>query len=279
MVIFRPSVRIISPAGDYMKNRIDYCIDLDALLACAIAAARAAGLHALRHSRRRREVALRFAHDIKLILDRECQAVAERVIRRRFPRHGILGEEDSRARPPADIRWIIDPIDGTVNFFHGLPLWCCSVAVQVRGRTVAGAVFAPELEECYTARMGRPAHCNGKPIAVSTISRLKDAVIATGIAKEAERGPQSCAMFRKLCFHSQKMRIMGSAALDICNVACGKIDAFYESGIFLWDMAAGGLIAEQAGGRSEILAAGPGHRVNFLASNGRIHAALKKLIN
>ncbi len=261
-----------------MKNQTDVPLDLDALLAGAVAAARAAGRHALRHRRRRREVALRFDHDVKLILDRECQAVAERVIRRRFPRHGILGEEDRRARPPADMRWIIDPIDGTVNFFHGLPLWCSSVAVQVRGRTVAGAVFAPEMEACYTARAGRPALCNGKPIAVSSVSRLSAAVIATGIAKEAERGPRSCAMFRKLCFHAQKMRIMGSAALDICQVASGNIDGFYEAGIYLWDMAAGGLIAEQAGGRSEILAARPGHRVTFLASNGRIHAAVKKVL-
>lgn len=260
-----------------MKPRNKCELDPDALLEGAVAAARAAGQHALRHRRRRGDVARRFAHDIKLVLDRECQAVAERVIRRRFPRHGILGEEDLRARPPADIRWIIDPIDGTVNYFHGLPLWCCSIAVQARGRTVAGAVFAPELEECYTARLDRPALCNGRPISVSSVARLKDALISTGIAKETEDGRQPCAMFQRLYGGSQKVRIMGSAALDICHVACGKTDGFYEEGIFLWDVAAGGLIVTQAGGRAEILAAGPGQRLTFLASNGRIHAALKKL--
>ncbi len=252
--------------------------DLDALLDCAVAAARAGGTHALRHKRRQREVARRFAHDVKLVLDRECQTVAEGVIRRRFPRHGILGEEDRAATAPAEIRWVIDPIDGTVNFFHGLPLWCCSVAVQVRGETVAGAVFAPELEDCYTARIGRRARCNGRPIAVSATARIRDAVIATGIAKDPDLRAGTQALFRTLCRHAQKVRIMGSAALDICHVARGQTDGFFESGVFLWDVAAGMLIVRQAGGRAEILKAGPRHRVDFLAGNGRIHAALRRLV-
>ena len=261
-----------------MKPRIEPDIDLDAWLDCAVAAAQSAGRHALRHKRRQREVARRFAHDVKLVLDRECQTVAEGVIRRHFPRHGLLGEEDRQAAAPAAIRWIIDPIDGTINFFHGLPLWCCSIAVQVQGRTVAGAVFAPELEDCYTARTGRPALCNGRPIAVSTISRLKDAVISTGIAKESDGSPKHYHLFRALSANTQKVRIMGSAALDICHVACGKTDGFHESGIYLWDVAAGSLIVERAGGQAEILKSGPGHRVDFMASNGRINPAFKKLV-
>jgi myo-inositol-1(or 4)-monophosphatase len=244
---------------------------------CAIYAARAAGKHALHHCHRRRQVARRFTHDLKLVLDRECQTVAERIIRRRFPRHAILGEEDRRECRQADIRWIIDPIDGTINYFHGLPLWCCSIAVQIHGRSVAGAVYAPELDQCYTASAGRPALCNGKPIAVSTITRLKDALIATGIDKEPSGRQRSLDRFQTLYNHTQKMRMMGSAALDICHVACGKTEGFHESGVYLWDVAAGSLIVEQAGGRSEILKTGPGHHVDFLASNGRIHAALRKL--
>lgn len=254
------------------------CPDLDHLLDGAVSAARAAGRHALNHRHRRKEVAQRFAHDVKLVLDRECQIKAEQVIRRRFPGHGILGEEDVRARLPADIRWIIDPIDGTVNFFHGLPLWCSSVAVQVQGRTVAGAVYAPELDLCYLARTGRPSICDGQPISVSKTARLKDAIIATGIDKEADGGKRSLLQLQILYRHAQKTRIMGSAALDICHVAGGKTDGFFESGVYLWDVAAGALIVEQAGGQSEILTAGPGHRVAFLATNGRLHAALRKLL-
>lgn len=252
-------------------------LDIDELMDCAVTAARAAGRHALDHRRRRGEVAQCFTHDVKLVLDKECQIKAERVIRRRFPGHGILGEEDDQARAPAEICWVIDPIDGTVNFFHGLPLWCSSIAVQVRGRTVAGAVFAPEQDQCYRARTGQPARCNDKPISASKMARLANAVIATGIDKEADGGKRSLKIFQILTRHSQKTRIMGSAALDICHVASGKTDGFFESGVYLWDVAAGALIVEQAGGQSEILTAGPGHRVTFLATNGRIHTALRKL--
>lgn len=262
-----------------MNQRTKTDIDLDAFLDCAMAAAQSAGRHALRHKRRQREVAHRFAHDVKLVLDRECQTVAEGVIQSRFPNHGILGEEDTQAGAPALIRWIIDPIDGTVNFSHGLPLWCSSIAVQVRGQTVAGAVFAPEFGDCYSARCGRPALCNGKPISVSATSHLKDAVISTGISKESDGSPKHYKLFRALSAHAQKVRIMGSAALDICHVACGKTDGFHESGIYLWDVAAGKLIVEQAGGKTEILKTGPGHSVNFMADNGRIHTALKKLVD
>ena len=261
-----------------MKRKPTPVNDLDDLLECAIAAAKAASRHAVRQGHRRREIARRFTHDVKLVLDKECQTIAERLNRRRFPQHGILGEEDDQTRPPADIRWIIDPIDGTVNYFHGLPLWCSSVAVQIHGQTVAGAVAAPDLDVCYTARAGRPSLCNNRPISVSTTTRLKDAIIATGIDKEPANMKSSLHLFQMLSKRTQKMRIMGSAALDICHVACGKTDGFFESGVFLWDVAAGALIVEQAGGRSEILSMGSGNRVSFLATNGRIHAAVKRCL-
>ncbi len=149
-----------------MNNNLSPPPSLDRLLACAEAAARAGGKHALKHNHRRRIIAETFAHDVKLKLDRECQDVAERMIRKCFPRAVILGEENTIAPAAADVLWIIDPIDGTVNYFHGLPLWCCSVGVQVRGRAAAGAVYAPMLEECYTAHRECRATCNGKPLAV-----------------------------------------------------------------------------------------------------------------
>ena len=168
---------------------------LDALLACAEAAARAGGAHALKHAHRRHIIAKTFAHDIKLKLDRECQDVAERVIRKCFPGAVILGEENTVAPAAADLLWIIDPIDGTVNYFHGLPLWCCSVAVQVRGHAAAGAVYAPVLGECYTAHRERRATCNGKPLAVSSTRRLKEAVILTGLNKQNDLLSKSIALF------------------------------------------------------------------------------------
>lgn len=261
-----------------MNNNLFPLPSLDRLLACAEAAARAGGKHALTHSHRRGIVAQTFAHDVKLKLDRECQDVTERVIRKCFPHAVILGEENTVKPAAADVLWIIDPIDGTVNYFHGLPLWCCSVAVQVRGRAAAGAVYAPVLDECYTAHRERSSTCNGKPLAVSATRRLKDAVILTGLDKRNDLLSHSIALFQKLSRQTQKVRIMGSAALDLCQVAAGRADAFFESGIYLWDVAAAGLIVDQAGGRAEIISTDPHNRLRFIASNGRLHAPLRRLI-
>ena len=251
---------------------------LDCLLACAEAAAHAGGKHALKHAHRRHIIAETFAHDVKLKLDRECQDVTERVIRKHFPRAVILGEETPVTPVAANVLWIIDPIDGTVNYFHGLPLWCCSVAVQVRGCVAAGAVYAPVLGECYTAHRERSSTCNGKPLAVSATRRLKDAVILTGLNKRNDLLNHSIALFQRLSRKTQKLRIMGSAALDICQVAAGRADAFFESGIYLWDVAAAGLIVDQAGGRAEIMATGSHYQLRILASNGRLHEPLRRLI-
>ena len=253
---------------------------MNTLLDCAQAAAIAAGQHALRNRQRRQRDARLFEHDVKLELDRECQTVAEQVIRQRYPHHAFLGEEDTHhTSTDAEMRWIIDPIDGTVNFFHGLPIWCSSVAVQRRGQTLAGAVFAPQLDCCYTARVGRRARCNGRVIRVSETARLDQAMIATGIAKARELHAQSLQNFTKMTAKARKTRIMGSAALDICHVACGQIDAFYENGIFLWDIAAGALIVQQAGGMGEILHSGPGQRMTFMATNGKLHRAMRRLFD
>lgn len=263
-----------------MKNESD-CLslsNLDRLLACAEAAARAGGRHALKNNHRRFLKDRTFAHDVKLRLDRECQGVAERTIRKYFPQATILGEESTVAPAASETLWIIDPIDGTVNFFHGLPLWCCSVAVRVQGRIVAGAVYAPVLDECYTAHSKRRSTCNGKPIAVSPTRQLRDAVILSGFNKQNSLLVKSIALFQRVSRKAQKLRILGSAALDLCMVASGRADAYFESGIYLWDAAAGGLIVEQAGGRAETLETGPKYRLRMLASNGRLHTPLRRMI-
>ncbi len=253
--------------------------NLDEFLDCAANAARTAGLHALDHNSRRKDILLASAHDVKLKLDRECQVIAEAAIRARFPDHAILGEE-SAVLNAADsgLVWIIDPIDGTVNFFHGLPLWCCSIALLDNGKTIAGAVYAPVLDELYTARADGDASCNGKKIIVSGTRRLEDAIVATGIDRKTRDLSQSMRLFERLTAAIQRPRIMGAAALDICHVACGKTDGYHESGIFLWDAAAGGLIVERAGGKAEILRRAEGLQVSFMASNGHIHEQFKQLL-
>ncbi len=258
-------------------------VDMAVLLDTAVAAAHAAGTHALTNWRRRGEVFKRTAHDVKLQLDLEAQEQAERVIRTRFPDHAILGEEsEEQARPlpsaSALEQWIIDPIDGTVNFSHGLPWWCSSVAVRRGEELLAGAVFAPALDEIFTAALGSPAARNGAPIRVSAVATLDQALVMTGLDQKAGHQGPPFETFRRLSAAVQRVRVMGSAALEICRVAAGQADGYFESGIFIWDIAAASLIVRQAGGSTEILDRFEGHRLRFLASNGCLHAALRHLV-
>ena len=250
------------------------------LLAVAVAAATTAGRHALRNGRRRGESVARFAHDVKLKLDHECQERAERVIRRAYPDHAILGEESTgpRQTSASGFEWVIDPIDGTVNFSHGQPFWCCAIAACYRGQTVAAAVFAPALNELYTATSHAPARCNGQLLRVSPVARLDHALVMSGLDKSMDPRLPPFEVFRTLSAHTQKTRIAGCAALDICRVARGQADGYFESGIYIWDVAAAGLIAERAGGRGEILQRQDGGRLCFLASNGHIHRPLRALV-
>ena len=260
--------------------------DLRALQDGAIAAARAAGQHALANVHRRGEALSRAHHDVKLALDVECQARASDVIRAAFPGHAILGEEDADTGPrpgagdeaPGAYLWVIDPIDGTVNFSHGLRFWCCSVAVQHRGETVAGSVYAPAMEELYSARRRGGAWRNGEPIKVSTVADPAAAVVMTGLDKDPRGGIPPLTYFSRIASACQRPRVVGCAALDLCQVACGRADAYFESGIYIWDVAAAGLMVEEAGGKAEKLASLGGHRLQFLATNGRIHEELRALL-
>jgi myo-inositol-1(or 4)-monophosphatase len=253
---------------------------LDALLECAVAAAKAAGGHALANLARRQEAVSRYAHDVKLKLDEECQQIVQREITARFPDHAIVGEEDATVggRAGAEVEWVVDPIDGTVNFSHGMPFWCCSVAALKKGETVAGAVYAPALGACYTARAGGGAFFNGSPIRVSGVSDLKDAMVLTGLDKSPDRDLPPFALFEATSNHVQKARIMGAAALDICRVAHGQADAYFETGIYIWDIAAARLIAAEAGGKAEIMETLDRGRLRFMASNGRIHQAYRTVL-
>jgi myo-inositol-1(or 4)-monophosphatase len=219
------------------------------LLDVAVSTARAAGRHALDHKPRRVEVHQRFAHDIKLQLDRECQAVAAASIHARCPDAPILGEEASHGeQTPAGLQWVVDPIDGTLNFFHGLPWWCCSVAVRRGDQVVAGAVYAPELDRMYAASRTTTSTLNGEPIRVSATRDLAEALLVSGSEKEMTPGHRPLDTAQSLAGHVRKVRILGAAALDLCQIAEGSIDVFCQNGLYLWDVAAAGLIIERAGG-------------------------------
>jgi len=247
------------------------------------------------HSKRRRDVYRKLPHDVKLKLDLECQALAAKVIHSCYPDHPMLGEEDAHSASsplpdftfarttcpaittPSDVLWIVDPIDGTLNFSHGLPLWCCSVAVAIKRKIVAGAVFAPALGQCYAARAGKRATCNGLPIRVSNIRNLSEALLVTGMERNVIPGMPPASLFNTMATRVQRARIFGSAAVDLCYVASGLADAYMEAGIYIWDVAAAGLIVQQAGGSIEQLARLDKNRLCFLATNGHVHKTLKRI--
>ena len=262
------------------------------LLDCAVAAARQAGDHAFANLDRRRDADAITHHDVKLKLDVECQAIAEAVVRETFPGHEILGEEDDHASiaapseaddalwpmPSDKTLWVIDPIDGTVNFSHGLPRWCCSIGVLQGGRPVAGVVYAPALGLLYTATCDTVAACNGEPLHVSDTGVLNGAIVMTGVDRHKNTSAPSLAVFNAIANTAQRPRIMGVAALDMCSVAAGQADGYMETGIFLWDVAAAALIVQQAGGQTEILQRENGFRLQCIATNGPIHEELKGVV-
>jgi len=251
------------------------------LLDIAVRSAQTAGRHALLNKERRTEVDKTLAHDVKLALDVEGQRILEEVILGEFPDHAILGEEGIVENDPNGFEWIIDPIDGTINFAHGFHYWCVSVAVRNCGRILAGCVFAPELNALHTAHIESDALKNGEPIHVTDTSDLKRATVYCGLTKNINT-PEDPAFkyFNALALNTFKVRIMGSAALDMCNVACGNAEAYFEPGIFLWDVAASSLIAEQAGATTTMIPRPEeAHGLRVLCSNGRVHDKLDTLIN
>lgn len=254
------------------------------LLATArLAAARAAN-YALSQSGRRHDAKSVSRFDVKHKLDVECEAIATRALLDAFPGSTVIGEESATPAsdpppPPRGVEWIVDPIDGTVNFFHGSPYWNCSVAARVDGVTKAGVVCAPELGLCFEATDDGPALCNGEPVRVSAETDLGRAIVHTGSDREEPPG-DAFRFFDKLALLAQRPRVCGSAALDICFVASGRCEGYFEHGIYIWDYAAADLVLRRAGGRSEILRRHGGYRVAYLATSGQpsVHDPLKAAI-
>lgn len=267
-------------------------VSTEQLLEVAVEAARAGGSHARSNGARRSEAIQAYAHDVKLALDVECQERIESVILGHFPNHVILGEEDDTlangkrlseaksAEADSDgYEWIVDPIDGTVNFSHGFPIWCCSIAVRRGENVLAGAVYMPDLDTLYTATVDQPSERNGVPIHVSTRDDISQCIIMTGMDKNLVPGVAPLTFFTNIAQTCRKARIVGSAAVDLCWVAEGIADGYFEGNIYLWDVAAAGLIIKQAGGAGEIVERGrEPHQMSYLASNGKIHDALKELV-
>lgn len=188
------------------------------------------------------------AHDIKLELDRRSQELIESLLLARFPDHAIYGEEGVRGDADSEFHWVIDPIDGTVNFFYGVPHFAISIALRRAGKIITGVIYDPMRDEMWTVEEGGVPLLNGQPIAVSTRTSLGEAIVSVGVAKSLDSINRGLPLFDRMARSAKKCRMMGSAALDIAYVATGRLDAYIESTISLWDVAAGLLLVERAGG-------------------------------
>ncbi len=221
------------------------------------------------------------AVDLVTEADTESENRIIATIRSAFPDHALLAEESGHADGHADYTWLIDPLDGTTNFAHGVPVYAVSIALAIKGRIVVGIVLNPASGELFTALAGRGAHLNGRAIAVSQIATVSESLLATGFPYEfAGRLETVMARFRSCAAVSQGVRRIGSAALDLCYVACGRFEGFWEELLKPWDTAAGYLIAAEAGATVTNFQNQPYclDHVDILVTNGRIHQEMLALL-
>lgn len=247
---------------------------VQAPVAEAIAGATDAGRLLKRRFRTGVSVKMKGVADIVTATDFEAQARVVRRLRRSFPDHGILAEEGLDTVPEAPWRWILDPLDGTKNFARGIPTFCVAIAAEYRGRVELGVVYDPLHEELFVGVRGQGAWLNGQPIRVSGVADLRSAFVATGCPHRVARYIQSVALtFGRFAARSLGVRDRGAGALDLCYVACGRFDGYWELDQSPWDIAAGALIVEEAGGRMSDFRGGPFdiYGGETVASNTRIH--------
>lgn len=263
---------------------------LNRLVDTAVQAAVRAGNIQQRAFGNGQNVSYRLPRDLKLEVDRECEAVVVDTIQSRFPGHRILGEEGGEIAGNDDFLWIVDPLDGTVNFFHGIPHFCACVAccrlpagepVPVDGRKLlesglVGVVAAPITGEHYIGVRGQGAMLNGRPLCCSTAEHLKETIVALSFGKSDAAIAAMARTAEKIALNARKVRSWGSAGLDIVQVACGRLGGVVYRGIHLWDVAAAGIILAEAGGR---LTAGlqPGGTWNLVAAAPGVHEELRRI--
>jgi myo-inositol-1(or 4)-monophosphatase len=219
--------------------------------------------------------------DIVTAADTEVQDFIDRRIRRAFPNHGILAEEGLDTTAGKAWRWIVDPLDGTKNFARGIPSFCVSIAAEREGRVELGVVYDPIYDELFVGVRGQGAWCNGEPVRVSEISALGAAFLATGLPHRVQRFSGSIAQtFGRFASRSLGVRDRGAGALDLCYVACGRFDAYWEIDQSPWDIAAGALIVEEAGGRMTNFRGGRFdiYGGETVASNGKIHEGMLAIL-
>jgi myo-inositol-1(or 4)-monophosphatase len=244
------------------------------LLETAIAAAQAAGAILKKNFGKTVQVNETTAHDLKIQADLDAQALIEQIILDRFPDHKILGEEGNAGNPEGGIEWIVDPLDGTVNYAYGIPHFCVSIAARDAERTLIGVIYDPMRDELFTATHVGPARLNGVDITCSKRSQLSECIFVIGFSKSAEALKRGLELYQHYLPQIKKVRNMGSAALDLAYVAAGRLDCYIESNIQLWDVAAGNLLVAQAGGSIKLEQNPSAQSYRTTVTNGRLDLPL-----
>lgn len=253
--------------------------DLQPFLRCAIRAALEAGRIQQAHVGGDLQIDTKTSEtDLVTHVDKLCETRIREIIGESFPEHVVLGEEQGTgsADQTSAFRWIVDPIDGTLNFAHGFPFYCTSIGLEVDGEAIVGVVYDPTRDELFSAAKGQGAYLNGRPLEVTRETVLKRSMLVTGFAYVEDRIARNVEVFGRMLPLVRSIRRPGAAALDLCYVAAGRVDGFWELGLKPWDVAAGMVIVREAGGT---LTGGDGGPYQLgdetlVASNGAIHATL-----
>jgi myo-inositol-1(or 4)-monophosphatase len=246
-------------------------------LDAAIEIAREAGQVLLAH--RGAEFELKAAYDLVTAADRASEQLIINRLRERFPQHGIVAEEGGRAEMQAALRWYVDPLDGTTNFAHGYPMWNVTLALARSDEVIAGVIYDPLNRELFAAERGAGARLNGAPMRVSQTRVLNDSLVSTGFPSRKRHQNVNIHFYYQLAMLTHGVRRGGSAALDLAYTACGRTEAFWEFGLNPWDMAAGTLLVEEAGGTVSGMKGEPLdlRGLYVLADNGLIHDEILEL--
>jgi len=248
----------------------------------AIEAALASGKIQRERSKKIGKISQKGRHDLVTEVDYLCEQEIIRIIKSKFPDHDFLAEESGATQGSSSpSKWIIDPLDGTINYAHGFPCYCTSIGLEHEGEVIVGVVYAPCMDELFVAEKGRGATLNFEPISVSTITELKDSLLVTGFTPEVVHSDDdNIGHFRNFMKASQAVRRPGSAAIDICYTAMGRFEGFWEYKLHAWDVAAGFLIIIEAGGRATRLDGNPLsiYDRQILASNGLVHDEMVQIL-
>jgi myo-inositol-1(or 4)-monophosphatase len=215
-------------------------------------AARSAGELLRKNFPRRKEVNAFAAHDIKLAIDVQTQELITQELLKLFPEHALYGEEGIVGDQSSAHQWIVDPLDGTVNYFYQIPHFCVSIALRFKGEIILGVIYDPMRDEMWSVQKGEKPRLNGEHFRVSERTELSEAIVSVGLAKTDDTIDTNLPLLQAMVHKVRKCRVLGSAALDMAYVACGRFDAYIERGISLWDIAAGWILIETAGGTVDL---------------------------